>query len=64
MVSLVLWTNMNSSLVLAWAPIVDGRPVFAWMLYGVNGFYGFEWRLFFATKVLVVSRMGSQLFKS
>jgi hypothetical protein len=50
----------GSSSVLGWVPIMDGWCVFARMLYARKGFYGFEWMLFFAIRVLVVSRMGSQ----
>ena len=43
---------------------MDGWSVFARMLYGVKAFYGFEWRLFFAMRVLVLSRMGSHTLDS
>lgn len=49
----------SSSFVLGWVPIMDGRPVFAWMSYTTNGFHGFERSPILATRVLVLSRMGS-----
>lgn len=51
--------------VLSWVgrPAWMGGP-FAGMLYGTQGFYGFEWSPFLATKVLVVSKMGSHYFAS
>jgi len=42
---------------------MDGWSVFARMLDGIKAFFGFEWRLYFAMRVLVVSRMGSQISK-
>src|SRR5204863_6814102 len=49
----------SSNLVLVWVTIMDGCSAFTGRLYAVKDFYGFEWRLFFATRVLVLSRMGS-----
>ena len=51
--------SARSSIVLAWVPGMDGGAAFARMLYGVKGFYGFDWGVFWVMRVLVVSRMGS-----